>query len=379
MTFGMFQPAPLTYATMMQSFKLRRTGTWLLFVSICLFTSLQSSQAADALKRNATWEPPSREQQTERFRAALAELGTEDSLIESAVERVASRLSDAQSDALDTMVRELAAQSPVINEVISLVDGAVDSAATDEIQRCLQALGSENWQALPSVLRHTCSVWVARTFTQRRFFDEAINAFSTVDPIASLDPASAFFYRGACNHALLKKDAALSDLEKLLENESDCPLRYSRTAKMMLADIKPLKEDTLDEISRIMGDVTRRLDLGRTGKQVKDQEQKIIDKLDKLIEELEQQQQQQQQQQQASSGQGGSSEGSQGSPMNDSQIAGGNGNGDVDRKKIEQKDGWGNLPPAERQEAIQQISRDLPTHYREAIEAYFRKLATDQK
>ncbi|MCH1495464.1 MAG: hypothetical protein L7U72_09550, partial [Rubripirellula sp.] len=89
--------------------------------------------------------------------------------------------------------------------------------------------------------------------------------------------------------------------------------------------------------------------------------------------------QQQQQQQQASSGQGGGSQGGQGSPMQDSQIAGGGGNGDVDRKKIKDKDGWGNLPPAERQEAIQQISRDLPTHYREAIEAYFRKLATDRR
>jgi len=64
--------------------------------------------------------------------------------------------------------------------------------------------------------------------------------------------------------------------------------------------------------------------------------------------------------------------------MNDSRAAGASGNGDVDRKNIEQKDGWGNLPPAERQQALQQISRDLPTHYREAIEAYFRKLATEK-
>ena len=63
--------------------------------------------------------------------------------------------------------------------------------------------------------------------------------------------------------------------------------------------------------------------------------------------------------------------------MNESQIAGGGANGDVDRKNIEDRDGWGKLPPAERQQALQQISRDLPTHYREAIEAYFRKLATD--
>jgi acyl-CoA reductase-like NAD-dependent aldehyde dehydrogenase len=63
--------------------------------------------------------------------------------------------------------------------------------------------------------------------------------------------------------------------------------------------------------------------------------------------------------------------------MEDSRIAGASGQGDVDRKRIEERDGWGNLPPAERQEALQQISRELPTHYREAIEAYFRKLATE--
>jgi hypothetical protein len=35
------------------------------------------------------------------------------------------------------------------------------------------------------------------------------------------------------------------------------------------------------------------------------------------------------------------------------------------------------LPPKERQEALQQISKELPAHYREAIEEYFRKLARE--
>ncbi|MCG8648614.1 MAG: hypothetical protein MI861_02210, partial [Pirellulales bacterium] len=185
------------------------------------------------------------------------------------------------------------------------------------------------------------------------------------------------FYRGACYHALLMKKEALADLRRLLENEKDCPVRFTRTAQMMVADIKPLKEDSLDEISRIMTDVTRRLDLGRADEEVKDREQKIIDKLSKLIDKLEQQKQQQQQQQQQAGGAPNGGDPSQGSPMDDSRIAGANGNGDVDRKRMEQRDGWGNLPPAERQQALQQISQDLPTHYREAIEAYFRKLATD--
>jgi hypothetical protein len=127
-----------------------------------------------------------------------------------------------------------------------------------------------------------------------------------------------------------------------------------------------------------MTDVTRRLDLGRANSEVQEREQKIIDKLTKLIEDIEekQRQQQQQQQKQSAGGQGQGQGSGQEKPMDDSQIAGGSGQGDVDRKKIGERDGWGNLPPAEREEALQQISRDLPTHYREAIEAYFRKLAT---
>ncbi len=223
----------------------------------------------------------------------------------------------------------------------------------------------------------TVRTWLGRELVRGRFYDEALPAIAEVDPLESIDPAATLFYRATCYHALLMKEEALADLRRLLENESDCPVRYVRTAQMMVADIKPLKEDSLDEISRIMTDVTRRLDLGRTDEEVKDQEQKIIDKLTKLIEKLEEQQQQQQQQQQSSGGQGGGNQGGQSTPMDDSRIAGASGNGDVDRKKIEQRDGWGNLPPAERQQAIQQIGRDLPTHYREAIEAYFRKLATE--
>jgi hypothetical protein len=225
-------------------------------------------------------------------------------------------------------------------------------------------------------MRMSIRTWLGRELVRARLYDEALPAIAEVDPSESIDPAATLFYRGACYHALLMKKEALADLRRLLENDDDCPVRFARTAQLMIADIKPLKEDSLDEISRIMTDVTRRLDLGRTDEEVKKQEQKIIDKLTKLIEKIEKQQQQQQQQQQASGGQGGG-QGSQGSPMEDSRIAGASGDGDVDRRNIEQREGWGNLPPAERQQAIQQISRDLPTHYREAIEAYFRKLATD--
>jgi hypothetical protein len=54
---------------------------------------------------------------------------------------------------------------------------------------------------------------------------------------------------------------------------------------------------------------------------------------------------------------------------------GGRGPGEVTKKKIGSGSGWGDLPPRDREEAMQEIGRDFPSHYRDAIEQYFRRLA----
>jgi hypothetical protein len=64
-------------------------------------------------------------------------------------------------------------------------------------------------------------------------------------------------------------------------------------------------------------------------------------------------------------------------PLPDSRPVEMKGAGDVAKKPIGDTSGWGNLPPRERQEALQQIGKDFPAHYRDVIEQYFRKLATD--
>ena len=56
---------------------------------------------------------------------------------------------------------------------------------------------------------------------------------------------------------------------------------------------------------------------------------------------------------------------------------GGKGPGEVTRKNIGSQSGWGDLPPKEREQALQQIGRDFPSHYREAIKEYFRRLAAE--
>ncbi len=55
----------------------------------------------------------------------------------------------------------------------------------------------------------------------------------------------------------------------------------------------------------------------------------------------------------------------------------GKGPGEVTQRKVGSQSGWGNLPPRQREEAMQQIGRQFPSHYRDVIEQYFRKLATE--
>lgn len=64
--------------------------------------------------------------------------------------------------------------------------------------------------------------------------------------------------------------------------------------------------------------------------------------------------------------------------MEDSMPAGGKGPGEVAKKDVGNGDGWGDLPPRKRDEALQQIGREFPPHYREAIEQYFKRLASGE-
>jgi hypothetical protein len=236
--------------------------------------------------------------------------------------------------------------------------------------------------ALPAWIKPELHLAYARALIQHQFIDEAAQHLTPLALETTSDPASLLFHLAVCQHHLLLKQPCEESLRKLLERESEIPSRYAITARLMLADIEPLKEDSLDEIARMMNDVERRLALGRAGKQVRDQEQAIVDKLEKMIDQLEKQQQQQQQQRQQQQQQKKQQQQQQqqkqpskGQAMDQSQPGLDAGAGDVDEKDVGDRAGWGNLPPAQRQEALQSITKDLPSHYREVIEAYFKRLA----
>ncbi len=349
----------------------RNSCLWLaVAMTAGLFTAaaLAADNPPDELQKKATWSPPA----AATVKAQLDDLLTARNADETQKLKVSVLWPEGQgevdpSDVLDRVAASLAVIEPDATTIYSLTQ----QPATAVKLPALAILTDEN---VPVFIRGNLRLHIARWLTQHALVDEAMEMIGDLKPADVVDPASLLFYQALGHHRLLEKEKCLQQVTLLLENESTIPKRYATIARLMEADIKPLKVDSLDEVARLMDDIRRRLDLGRAGKKVRDEEEQVIAKLEKMIEEMEKQQQQQQQQQSNSGSQGSPKPGQ---PAQESQAMELKGPGNVDSKATGKKDGWGNLPPKERQEVLQQIGRDLPAHFRETIEEYFKRLAQD--
>jgi hypothetical protein len=199
-------------------------------------------------------------------------------------------------------------------------------------------------------------------------------------------PVEALYYRAIAAHQLQKKEEALSDIDELLYGwfpGTKIPDRYLAIAAAMKEDISTWKKKDLFELSRKMGDVSRRLELQKAGKETRRRQKEIVIALDERIKELENKKN--------SSGSGNSEacppskefpkneqQTSQtGLPLDDSQLGGTMGKGAVDPKRMKEiAQVWGSLPEKERARAMVEITRGIPPRYKDAIESYFRKLET---
>ena len=344
---------------------MRKTRT-ILAVLALLGIAFASARTADELEKRATWSIPA----TADVKARLDDYLATKTLDEAAKLKIDALWPDEAmalegSELLDRLAASLAVVDPKAAEIVAACQGAVPLPPPT-----FDYLKDES---APVFVRDNLRLLVGRWLASNHLVDESLEALKDAKPENVADPATLLFHQAVGYHRLLKKDECLATVGKLLEREAELPRRYVTLAHLMEADIKPLKVDSLDEIARLMEDVRRRLALARAGKVVRDEEDTIIAKLEKMIEELEKQQQQQQQQQ--ASGQAGGRQPN--NPMQDSQAAQLRGAGEVDPKNLGKKDGWGNLPPKERQEVMQQIGRELPAHFRETIEEYFKRLAQD--
>lgn len=211
-------------------------------------------------------------------------------------------------------------------------------------------------------VRDQLRLYIGRWMAQRKMYDAAVEVLGGLEPADVVDPATLLFYQGACFHHQLQKTAGLRALDRLLNDTADCPQRFEVVAGLMREDLKKLKDETLDHVSRRMDDVQRRLDIGDGGRRTQRIEDGIIQSLDRIIEEMEKQQQQ---------GGGGGGGGQSSAPMQDSRIAKQKGPGNTDRKDIGKKSDWGDLPSETREQIRQQIGKDLPAHYYDLIQQYF--------
>jgi hypothetical protein len=215
-------------------------------------------------------------------------------------------------------------------------------------------------------------LYLARWLVQHGYYDEAISwtdGLSTDDVVA---PDALLFYRAIAHHQLVQPNEADAALGQLLEREEGLPTRYQKLAGLMRQDLSGLEDESLDHIARRMEDIRRRLALGRSGQRVQGVESGVIESLDKLIKNIEDQMQQSQSAAGASGGQ------QSGTPMQDSRIAELKAPGKVEPRDIGRGAGWGDLPEKDREKALQQIGREFPSHYREVIEEYFRRLAAEE-
>jgi hypothetical protein len=207
--------------------------------------------------------------------------------------------------------------------------------------------------------------------SRRKLYDDALVVFKKTDVKQVIDPSLYFFYLSICQQKLFLKKESLETLEILLENTEQVPESYLNVARLMKYEIGKIKEKSIGEISHKMGDSRRRLDLGHGGPKAQTIQKEIIALLDELIKKKEEQSKSSS----ASSGNGGKLSGNS-KPAEESRIKGQVAPGNVDEKKLIKQGGWGGLPPKEEAKAKSMINRQFPAHYRQAVEKYFRKLAT---
>ena len=256
----------------------------------------------------------------------------------------------------------------------------VDQRADALVQLCSRPkteflLPDQSWltgEQTPALLSNNLRLFYARWLAQEELFDEALEQIRDLKPADVVAPSTLLFYQSVAHHWLLDREASQQAIGKLLQDKEASPVRYVALARLMQQDIEGLQEDSLDHIARRMGDIQRRLDLGRAGKRVQNVEDGVIKSLDKLIKKLEDQAA-------AAAAAAAQSNNIQSkSPAQDSTPMGGRGPGNVAKRNIGSDSGWGNLPEKQREEALQDIGREFPSHYREVIEQYFRRLAAEE-
>jgi hypothetical protein len=343
-------------------------AAWMLLTALLSPVVLADQRPGEPFAQKASWSVPSVESVREEVFRQLSDPETNDDSRIAATALWESAIVEGNADSvLDLVCATFALVDPQARELVDLCSKPREKPGLPDV----------SWLSddkRPALERNNLRLMLAQWMVQQLLYDEAQEQLHGLEPSDVVDPAAFLFYQSVAYHRMLKRDEGLASIGRLLENQDEIPRRYASVARLMQADLEGLKDESLDHIARRMDDIRRRLDLGRAGPKVRSVEDDVIASLDKLIEEMEKQQQAAAA---AAAAQQGGRQSTPSQPLPDSRPLGGKGEGKVADKPIGDKSGWGDLPPKERQEALQQIGKEFPAHYRDMIEQYFRKLATE--
>ncbi len=339
-------------------------------LAFCLLVSLAAAvaYAGSDMAQDASWQPV----RAEAVRARLDEYLRSSTISPAAQAEVRNRWREmaeqTDADVLERLAQSLAKADEHVAELVSFCSAAGEQG---------RKLPTFPWLAnseTPNLVSQNMRLYLARWLVQQGYYDEAIawtDGLRTEEVVA---PEALLFYRAVAHHQLVEAEKADSAIDRLLEGQEKLPNRYQKLADLMRHDMEGLKDDSLDHIARRMEDSRRRLAQGRPGERAQDVQKGVIESLDKLIKKAEDQAQQQ------SKMAASSSRSAPGTPMQDSQIGSAlpPAPGKVDPSNIGRGTGWGNLNDKDREKAMQEIGREFPSHYREVIEQYFRRLAAEE-
>ncbi len=220
--------------------------------SVCLFGNDSS------LKRQSTWNWPESQSVISKFEDFLGTMPNR-----SNTPSIKNRLADLSSlrgvTMLESVVALAAECEPSIAKLRELLSGTVSAQTVPDIDAALSSMMANG--GIPSWMKSDVQLLACRVMVQNSLYDEALQRLKLIAVDQVSDPSTYLFYTAICQHHLLSREECLENLSRLLEREMELPTRYAITARLMEADIQPLKEDSLDEISRLMNDVERRLAL----------------------------------------------------------------------------------------------------------------------
>ncbi len=144
----------------------------------------------------------------------------------------------------------------------------------------------------PAFFRNNLALVYARALANRKVYEEALESFALLKPEDVVDPSAYFFHKAVCEHALMLKDQADGSIDRLLVDVMDAPERHRMVAALMHYDMLTWQEKDLGWIARKMGNIQRRLDLKRGGKNTQKMQKEVLVRLDEMIKEIENKQKQ---------------------------------------------------------------------------------------